>query len=82
MRRRLGNAVSGWIVGVLLLAALGGNVAMLPYRIWFRIVMLAVIPAAIVAGHRLAKPRTVGPSESVRVAPFRVIDVGGREVDS
>ena len=62
--RRLGNSVSGWIVGLLLLAGLGGNVAMLPYRIWFRIVMLIAIPAAIVVGYRLAKPKALLDSKT------------------
>jgi hypothetical protein len=52
--RRLGNLWSFAIVGLLLLAALVFNISKLPYPMWFKIVNLLVIPAAIVAGGRLS----------------------------
>src|SRR5579863_8070284 len=52
--RRLGTAGSGWVVGLLLAAALGSNVVMLPYATCFRIVILVVVPAALVVGYRRA----------------------------
>jgi hypothetical protein len=55
--KRLGNLWSFAIVGLLLLAALVSNISMLPYPMWFKIVNLFVIPAAIVAGGRFATKR-------------------------
>lgn len=52
--RRLGNLVSLTIVGLLLLASLAFNVAMLPYPLWFKIANLMAIPAAIFAATILA----------------------------
>lgn len=50
--QRIENFYSAGIVGLLLLAALVLNIAMLPYPIWFKITNLLVIPAAMVAGCR------------------------------
>jgi hypothetical protein len=50
--RRIGNLFSSAIVGLLLLAALVFNIAMLPYPTWFKIANLLVIPTAIFAGCR------------------------------
>ena len=56
--QKIGNLYSSTIVGLLLLAALILNISMLPYPIWFKIANLLVIPAALVAGSRLAiRPR-------------------------
>lgn len=41
-------------VGLLLLASLAFNVAMLPYPLWFKIANLMAIPAAIFAATILA----------------------------
>ena len=48
--RRIGNRGSALFVGVFLFAAVAFNVAMLPYPLWFKIVMLLAIPAAIYLG--------------------------------
>ncbi len=52
--QRIGNSYSSVIVGVVLLAALVFNISQLPYPLWFKIVNLLVVPAAIVAGSRLS----------------------------
>lgn len=52
--QRFGNLYSAAIVGLLVLAALIFNISMLPYPIWFKIGTLLAIPAALVAGSRLA----------------------------
>lgn len=61
--RRLGTASSAWIVGLLLVAGLGLNVAMLPYATWFKIVILVAVPAALVAGYRRGTRPISGSSE-------------------
>jgi len=44
-------------VGLLLLAGLGFNLAMLPYPIWFKLACSVAIPAAIVAALYLSRRR-------------------------
>jgi hypothetical protein len=64
--KRIENLSSFAIVSLLLLAALVFNISMLPYPMWFKIVNLLVIPAAIVAGGRLAtrnKTAAIGESK-------------------
>jgi hypothetical protein len=62
--QRIGNLYSFGIVGLLLLSALVFNLSKLPYPIWFKVVNLLVIPAAIVAGGRLSgRRKTEGPGE-------------------
>jgi MFS family permease len=59
--QRIGNLYSAAIVGLLLVAGLVFNVSMLPYAIWFKIVILIAVPAAIVAGIRWSKrPKAPG----------------------
>src|SRR5262245_35796775 len=59
--KRLGNLCSFAIVGLFLLAALVFNIFKLPYPMWFKIVNLLVIPAAIFAGGRLStRNKTAG----------------------
>lgn len=58
--RRLGNRGSGAIVGLLLLAAVICNVSQLPYAIWFKVVILLMIPVAVLRG--LHEPRRSSPS--------------------
>lgn len=53
--QRIGNLFSATIVGLFLLASLVFNISMLPYPMWFKIVNLLVIPAAIIAGSRLSR---------------------------
>src|SRR5262245_47437869 len=55
--QRIGNLYSSGIVGLLLLSALVFNVSKLPYPIWFKAVTLLVIPAAAIAGSRVAGRR-------------------------
>ncbi|RLS54491.1 MAG: hypothetical protein DWH91_11645 [Planctomycetota bacterium] len=57
--RKLGNRSSGVIVGLLLLAAVICNVTQLPYAIWFKVVILLVIPVAVLRG--LREPRHSSP---------------------
>jgi hypothetical protein len=54
--RKLGNVYSFAGVGLLLLAGVAFNLAKLPYPFWFKIANLLAIPAAVIAGGRLAKP--------------------------
>lgn len=62
--RRIGNLSSSAIVGLLVLAALGLNISMLPYPAWFKVANLLVIPIAVFAGSRLSmRPRTTGPGQ-------------------
>ena len=51
---RMGNRLCGLFIGLLLLAALIFNLSMLPYPIWFKILNLLAIPAAILLGDRLS----------------------------
>jgi hypothetical protein len=51
---RMGNRFCGLFIGLLLLAALIFNLSMLPYPIWFKILNLLAIPAAILLGDRLS----------------------------
>jgi hypothetical protein len=63
--KRIGNLWSFAIVGLLLLTALVFNISQLPYPAWFKIVILLVVPAAIVAAGRMPKRnRTAAISES------------------
>jgi len=48
--QRIGNRGCAILIGLLLLAAVVFNISMLPYPIWFKIVNLLVIPAAVVLG--------------------------------
>jgi hypothetical protein len=54
---RIGNLFSLLIVGLVLLAALGLNLAMLPYPTWFKVANLLAVPAAIFVGHRWGRRR-------------------------
>lgn len=51
---RIGGRIAAIVTGVLLLAALVFNIAMLPYPLWFKIVSPLAIPAASMLGGRLA----------------------------
>lgn len=56
--RRIGNVYSAALLGLLLFAAVGFNVSMLPYPIWFKAVIMLVIPIACTVGARLAVGRS------------------------
>src|SRR5262245_52422653 len=49
---RLGNRACALLLGLLLLAAVVLNIAMLPYALWFKVAILIAIPMAIVWGYR------------------------------
>ena len=49
---RMGGRGCGVFVGLILLAAVVFNIAMLPYPMWFKIANLIAIPAAIYLGVR------------------------------
>lgn len=53
----LGNRASAAILGLLLVAAVILNIAQLPYPIWFKTVILIVIPLAGAYGYRLSSRR-------------------------
>jgi len=57
--KRIGNLYAAGIVGLLLLSALVFNLSKLPYPIWFKVVNLLVVPAAIVAGSRFPGRRQI-----------------------
>ncbi len=56
---KLGNRGGALCVGLLILAALGFNLSMLPYPIWFKIACLIAIPAASAFALYLAGRRKV-----------------------
>ncbi len=63
---RMGSRVHGIIIGVLLLSAVGFNLSMLPYPIWFKVLNLCVFPLAIFLGIRSSqgKPNRAKPIQS------------------
>ena len=48
------HAAHGYVVGAVLLAMAGMNMLMLPYPIWFPIVVLVTFPLGTIVGARLA----------------------------
>ena len=48
------HAAHGYVVGAMLLAMAGMNMLMLPYPIWFPIVILLTFPLGTIVGARLA----------------------------
>lgn len=63
----IGNWISSCIIGTLLLLAVAFNVSMLPYPLWFKVVVLLIVPAASLLGVWLGrrKPRVNGESEKI-----------------
>lgn len=63
---RLGNRVAGIAVALLLASGLIFNLAMLPYTMWFKVVMLSVFPVACAIGITYAKrgPSPVRPRDA------------------
>ncbi len=51
--QRIGNVFSATLLGLLLFAAVGLNIWMLPYPIWFEVVIMLVVPIACTWGARL-----------------------------
>ena len=66
---RMGNRLCGLFIGLLLLAALIFNLSMLSYPIWFKILNLLAIPAAIVLGDRLSIRRTTPDTKARQACP-------------
>jgi hypothetical protein len=62
---RIGNRLCGLSIGLLLLAALIFNLSMLPYPIWFKILNLLAIPAAILLGDRLSIRRATLDAKAI-----------------
>jgi hypothetical protein len=54
---KIGSRAAAVVIGLLLLSALFYNISKLPYPIWFKVVCLLAIPAAIVLGGRRSTPR-------------------------
>src|SRR5262245_235705 len=52
----------GIVVGVILLSLAGFNMSMLPYPIWFPIVIVLTFPLATILGIRLAKAPPTSPA--------------------
>ncbi|RPJ69992.1 MAG: hypothetical protein EHM24_16905 [Acidobacteria bacterium] len=52
---RIGNGLAGSIIALLLALALIFNLAMLPYTMWFKVVMPTVFPFACLLGIRYGK---------------------------
>lgn len=61
---RLGNRVSGGFVGLLLLAAVLFNMAMLPYPSWFEAANVVVFPLAILLGIRAGRRQPAGTGDA------------------
>ena len=60
--QKLGNVYSASALGLLLVAGVGLNISMLPYPIWFKVVIMIVMPIAAFFGGRLAfRPRPPKP---------------------
>jgi hypothetical protein len=54
---RLGNRLCALVVGLLLLAALVSNIAMLPYATWFKAASVIAVASAVAAGVYLSGRR-------------------------
>ena len=52
--QRIGNVYSAGLLGLLLVAAVALNISMLPYPLWFKIVMMLVMPSACLVGAWMA----------------------------
>ncbi len=62
---RIGNRLAGTVVALLLACALIFNLAMLPYTMWFKVVMLAVFLIACLLGLRQRQGDSVEPEMRV-----------------
>jgi ABC-type uncharacterized transport system permease subunit len=62
--QKLGNVYSSSVLGLFLLGGVGLNISMLPYPIWFKVVIMIVMPIAAISGCRLAVPPTTKKLES------------------
>jgi hypothetical protein len=64
---RVGNRLAGSVVALLLAWALIFNLTMLPYTMWFKVVMFSVFPVACLLGIRYGKrlPSPVAQKDAV-----------------
>jgi hypothetical protein len=53
------NPIHGYVVGVILIAAVIFNISMLPYPAWFSLLNLVVLPTALYCGVSLGRARQV-----------------------
>jgi len=61
---RIGNRTCALCIGLLLTAAVVFNVSMLPYPMWFKILVVVAIPAASWFGSRLSiRRKAIGSNE-------------------
>jgi type VI protein secretion system component VasF len=61
---RIGNRTCALCIGLLLTAAVVFNVSMLPYPMWFKIVIVLAVPAASWWGSRLSiRRKAIGSNE-------------------
>ena len=51
----IGNWIASAIIGVLLVVGAAFNISMLPYSLWFKVVVLLVVPAACFVGAWLGR---------------------------
>ena len=65
---RVGNRLAGSVVALLLAWALIFNLTMLPYTMWFKVVMFSVFPVACLLGIRYGKrfPSPVAHTDVLR----------------
>jgi hypothetical protein len=64
---RIGNRLAGIVVALMLASALIFNLTMLPYTMWFKIVMFSAFPVACLIGIRYGK-RVLSPAANTNAA--------------
>ena len=55
--QRMGGFHAATALGLLLIAGVAMNISMLPYPIWFKVVIMIAVPIAVLVGIRLALQR-------------------------
>ncbi len=66
---RIGNRLAGAVVAVLLAWGLIFNLTMLPYAMWFRVVMLGMCPVACLIGIKYGRQRRSPAGSTEAMAP-------------
>lgn len=66
---RVGNRLAGSVVALLLAWALVFNLTMLPYTMWFKVVMFCAFPIACLLGIRYGKQRPSPVAHSDAAVP-------------
>lgn len=77
---RLGNRASAAILGLLLVAAVILNIVQLPYPVWFKTVILLVMPLACAYGYRLSIRRAAEFEKSATLTMLACAVGMGRNV--